>query len=137
LLRNPDLVAAFAEFLRRQTTTRLLEKILDRAFSDVAPDARALKDPAVVQFLVRDIQALCARSVWGFASEHAVYANGWEPPPGLPADKAWTVAFSSELPGCLEPAWLPVPKLRRATLAGAGILPQFTHPDALVGLLVA
>ena len=135
LLRNPDLVAASAEFLRRQTTTQLLERILDRAFSDLPLDAQALTDPETRQFLVRDIQALCARSVWGFAAEHAAYANGWEPPAGLPVDKAWTVAFSSELPGLLDPAWLPVPSFRRATLQGAGILPQFTHPDALVGLL--
>lgn len=135
LLRNPDLVAAFAEFLRRQATTQLLERIIARAFSEVRPDAAALQDPDIRQFLIRDIQALCARSIWGFAAEHAVYANGWEPPAGLPAGKAWTVAFSSELPGCIAPSWLGVPGLRQVQLQGAGILPQFTHPDALVGLL--
>ncbi|WP_293677161.1 alpha/beta fold hydrolase [uncultured Phenylobacterium sp.] len=134
LLRNPDLVAVFAEFLRRQATTQLLERILHRAFSDVPPDASALREPAVRQFLIRDIQALCARSVWGFASEHAVYANGWEAPAGLPA-KAWTLAFSSELPGCRDPAWLGIADVRRCTLEGAGVLPQFTHPDAVVALL--
>ena len=136
LLRNPDLVAPFAEFLRRQGTTQLLGRILDKAFSHVAPDAAALRDPAVRQFLVRDIQALCARSILGFASEHAVYANGWEPPPDLPADRTWTVALSSELPGAIDPtAWLPLPNLRRVTLEGAGILPQFSHPEALAALL--
>ena len=129
LLRNPDLVATFAEFLRRQATTQILERILDRAFSDVAVDAVALRDPAMRQFLIRDIQALCARSVWGFASEHAVYANGWEPPVDLPAGP-WTVAFSSELPGRADPAWLGLPDLRVRILEGAGVLPQFTHPDA-------
>lgn len=135
LLRNPDLVATFAEFLRRQATTQLLERIIVRAFAEVAPDAAALQDPAVRQFLIRDIQALCARSVWGFASEHATYASRWEPPAELPAGKAWTVAFSSELPGGIDPAWLPIPHLRRVTVEGAGILPQFTHPEALAGLL--
>ena len=134
LLRNSDLVAAFAEFLRRQATTPLLERILHRAFAEVAPDAEALRDPAVRHFLIRDIQALCARSVWGFASEHAVFANGWEPPADLPA-KAWTVAFSSALPGHADPDWLGIPNLTRRTLDGAGVLPQFTHPDAVVALL--
>lgn len=135
LLRNPELVAAFAEFLRRQATTEVLERILDKALGEVEPDARALEDPAVRRFLIRDIQALCARSGYGFASEHAVYANGWEAPRGLPA-RPWTVAFSSDLPGHLDPAWLRINDLRVVEIAGAGVLPQFTHPDELVGLLV-
>lgn len=134
LLRNPDLVVAFAEFLRRQATTQLLERILHRAFSDIPPDAERLNDPATLNFLIRDIQAMCARSVWGFAAEHAIYANGWEPPRDLPASMPWTAAFSSELAGHVDPAWLPIPGLRIETIRGAGILPQFTHPDALVAL---
>ena len=134
LLRNPELVAAFAEFLRRQATTEVLERILDKALGEVEPDARALRDPAVRQFLIRDIQALCARSVYGFAAEHAVYANGWEPPSGLPA-RPWTMALSRALPGHLDPAWLGIADLRLVRIPDAGVLPQFTHPDALVGLL--
>ena len=135
LLRNPDLVAAFAEFLRRQATRTLLERMIVRAFAEVEPDASALKAPAVRDFLIRDIQALCARSVRGFAAEHATYANGWEPPTGLVAGRGWTVAYSSELPGLIAPDWLPIADLRHVSLAGAGILPQFTHPDALAALL--
>jgi pimeloyl-ACP methyl ester carboxylesterase len=133
LLRNPDLVATFAEFLRRQATTRLLERILDKALGEVAPDAAALKDPAVRQFLIRDIQALCARSVWGFACEHAVYADGWTPPRDLPP-RPWTIALSTELPGHLDPAWLGVADLAVVRIEGAGVLPQFTHPEALAAL---
>jgi len=136
LLRNPDLVATFAEFLRRQATTGLLEQILDKVFSDLPLDADALRDPGVRAFLIRDIQALCARSGWGFASEHAAYANGWFPPAGL-GDHGWTVILSAGLPGHLDPAWLGVPGLRTVPLAGAGVLPQFTHPDALAELVAA
>lgn len=136
LLGNPDLVVAFAEFLRRQSTTQLLERIIDRGFSEVAPDAAALKDPAVRAFLVRDIQALSARSVWGFASEHAAYANGWTPPSDIPATVAWTFAVSSELPGDPSPEWLAIPGLRTVVIAGAGVLPQFTHPEQLIALLM-
>lgn len=135
LLRNPDLVVTFAEFLRRQATTQLLERILDRAFSEVAVDAAALKDKAVRAFLIRDIQALCARSVWGFAAEHAAYANGWEPPADLRPSSAWTLAVSGELSEDVTQGWLAVPDLRRVSIAGAGVLPQFTHPDALAELL--
>lgn len=134
LLRNPDLVAAFAEFLRRQATTKLLEQILDKVFSDLPLDAEALRDPAVRAFLIRDIQALCARSVWGFASEHAAYANGWRPPEGL-GEGDWTLLLSSGLPGHVDPAWLGIPDLRTTWIDGAGVLPQFTHPEVLANLI--
>jgi len=134
LLRNPDLVVTFAEFLRRQATTSLIHQILDKVFSDLPIDAEVLRDPAVREFLTRDIQALCARSVRGFASEHATYANGWLPPAGLEAH-AWTVALSADLPDQPDPAWVGLPGLRVVRLAGAGVLPQWTHPDALADVL--
>jgi DNA-binding CsgD family transcriptional regulator/pimeloyl-ACP methyl ester carboxylesterase len=134
LLRNPELVATFAEFLRRQTTTQTLERVLDKSLGEVESDRRALEDPAIREFLIRDIQALCARSVRGFAAENAVYAAGWEPPGDLP-QRPWTVAACSELPRHVQEPWLPVADVRRVRIEGAGILPQFTHPDALVRLL--
>ena len=135
LLRNPDLVVAFAEFLRRQATTELLERILDRAFSEVEADAEALKDPAVRRFLIRDTQALCARSMRGFAAENATYANGWTPPANLPTNILWTVAHS--MGGGVDGArnWFPIAGARAVEIEGAGVLPQFTHPEALVRLL--
>ncbi|MBU2150996.1 MAG: LuxR C-terminal-related transcriptional regulator, partial [Alphaproteobacteria bacterium] len=134
LLRNPDLVVAFAEFLRRQATTSTLEQILDKVFSDLPLDAETLTDPAVRAFLIRDIQALCARSVWGFAAEHAAYANGWRPPK-VEGAATWTAAFSSGLAGHADLAWLNLSSLRSVRLDGAGVLPQFTHPDALAKLV--
>lgn len=136
LLRNPDLVVAFAELLRRQATTPLLGRIIHKMMGEVPVDERAIEDPAVREFLVRDIQALCARSVRGFAAEQAVYAGGWEPPTDV-GGRPWTVALSSELPGHLDTAWLPLPGARTVSIDGAGILPQFTHPDALVDLISA
>ena len=136
LLSNPDLVVTFAEFLRRQTTTPLLDRILDKAFSDEPIDAQALKDPALRQFLIRDVQALCARSAWGFASEYATYAGGWEPPADMPVTSPWTFAYSTQRTRDFDPDWLSIPKLRITPILGAGVLPQFTHPDELVKLLV-
>lgn len=134
LLRNPELVATFAEFLRRQTTTQMLERLMDKSLGEVEPDRRALADPEVRRFLTRDIQGLCARSARGFAAENAVYAAGWEPPADLP-QRPWTVAACSELPRHVHRPWLPVADVRAVRIEGAGILPQFTHPDALVALL--
>lgn len=136
LLRNPDLVATFAEFLRRQTTTQLLNRILDSIFSEMPGDAAALRDPEVREFLIRDIQALCARSMWGFAAEHAAYANGWTPPAGL-GDHGWTAVVAGELRGAPDPAWLGLPGLQVMRLEGAGILPQFTHAEALAEIAAA
>lgn len=133
LLRNPDLVAAFAEFLRRQATTRLLERILEKTLDDVEADRMALEDPAVRQFLIRDIQAMCARSVWGFAAEHAVYANGWEPPADLP-ERPWRILGATGLTGPRPEDWLRPKGAEHVRLEGAGVLPQFTHPDAVVRL---
>lgn len=135
LLSNPDLVTAFAEFLRRQATTRLLDRILDRAFSELEPDSVALKDPDVRTFLIRDIQALCARSARGFAAEHGTYAHGWTPPPGLVEGAGWTVAVSGGLPPSPDDIWSALPGRRVVRLEGAGLLLQFTHPQALVALM--
>jgi DNA-binding CsgD family transcriptional regulator/pimeloyl-ACP methyl ester carboxylesterase len=136
LLRNPDLVVAFAEFLRRQATTQLLERIFDKAFGEVEADRAALQDPDVRRFLARDIQAMCARSAWGFAAEHAVYANGWEARAGL-LRRRWTVAVSTGLTGRRPEDWLDLSGADRVDIEGAGVLPQFTHPDALVRLIAA
>ncbi|MBL8555360.1 MAG: alpha/beta hydrolase [Phenylobacterium sp.] len=135
LLRNPELVATFAEFLRRQTTTQLLERMLDKTLGQIPIDAHAVRDPAVARFLIRDIQALCARSAHGFAAEHAVYAHGWSPR-DLP-ERTWTVALSTDLLGLVEPTWLGVRDVRVTRLEGAGLLPQFTHPAELAALLAA
>ncbi|WP_337188516.1 LuxR C-terminal-related transcriptional regulator [Phenylobacterium sp.] len=135
LLRNPQLVSVFAEFLRRQLTTPTIERVMFRALSEVAVDGRALEDPEVRGFLVRDIQAMCARSTWGFAGEHAVYAGGWEPPADVGAGAGWTVAVSAALPDQGDFSWLPIPGVRRARIEGAGVLLQFTHPGEIVKLL--
>lgn len=133
LLRNPDLVVAFAELLRRQATTALLERIFDRSMRDTPADHAALQDPKVREFLARDVQAMCARSVRGFVSEQAIYANGWEPPADLSAD-IWSLAMSSAVAAQSDFSWSPVPGLP-TVIEGAGLLVQFTHPEALVDLI--
>lgn len=136
LLRDTDLLEAFAELLRRAATSRTLHRILDRMLGEIPVDHAAAQDPEVREFLIRDIHALCARSMKGFAAEHATYATGWQPPRDLP-DRPWTLALSTDLPGHVPPDWLPVARLNVVRIEGAGILPQFTHPDALIRLLVA
>ena len=133
LLRNPDLVGAFAQFLRRQATTPLIARILARSFGDIAVDAGAMADPDVVTFLTRDIQAMCARSGAGFAAEHGLYARGWTPA-ASPAARGWTFAVSTVAPS-VDLDWAPVPDMTVVKLEGAGVLPQFTHAEALADLV--
>lgn len=133
LLRNPDLVEAFSQFLRRQSTTPLVTRILARSLSENPVDAAAMADPEVVNFLVRDIQAMSARSGAGFAAEHGLYANGWRPRASAAA-RGWTFVRSTELPRA-DLSWAPVPEMTVVDLEGAGILLQFTHPEALADLL--
>ena len=71
----------------------------------------------------------------GFAAENATYANGWTPPANLPTSSLWTVAHSmgGGVDGALN--WFPIAGVRAVEIEGAGVLPQFTHPRALVRLL--
>jgi hypothetical protein len=72
--------------------------------------------------------------VRGFASEHAAYANGWRAPEGLGGGD-WTVLLSSGLTGHVDSAWLGIPGLPTVWIEGAGVLPQFTHPQRLASLI--
>jgi DNA-binding CsgD family transcriptional regulator len=51
------------------------------------PTARCCERPGVLASMVRDIQAMAARTSHGFAHEQSLYARGWTPPalePGTP-----------------------------------------------------
>jgi pimeloyl-ACP methyl ester carboxylesterase/DNA-binding CsgD family transcriptional regulator len=136
LLAHPGLVEPFAEMLRRQTKSALIERVLRRACSTVEADRRVLEeDPALLPALVRDQQGLLARTVRGFVDETRIFADGWSPP-GVPDDAAWTIAWSGALvPDPDVRPWAGLPNLMLETLEGAGVLLALTHTDQLIALL--
>ena len=132
LLGNPRLVRGFAEAMRRHATASVIERNLRQTCSSAA-DRAVLEDRAVVDGLVRDIQALSARSVEGFATEHALFAEGWSP--ASVSHGCWTVVRSGDLAPEPDAPWAGLPSLRFVTLERAGLLPQFTHPAELTSLV--
>jgi pimeloyl-ACP methyl ester carboxylesterase/DNA-binding CsgD family transcriptional regulator len=135
LLGNPKLVEPVTELLRRHSDSKMVESNLRRTCSQAAIDIALLEDRAIVDGLVRDIQALVARSSSGFASEHAVFANGWTPPQ-VTAGR-WTVLSSTGLGEPPRSPWENLPDVRFGNLEGAGFLLQFTHVQELVAAIKA
>jgi len=134
ILDQPHLIEGLGELIRRRTRSDFLEAALDQTLGAIPSDRDALKDPAVRAQLIRDIQAQFAHTSAGYAAEHALYAAGWRVPEV--AGGAWAVAHTAAL-GAEPPhaPWLGLPEVSFHTLAGAGVLAQFTHADALAELL--
>lgn len=135
LLGNPKLVAPVTELLRRHADSELVESNLRQTCGQAALDVQLLTDQSIVDGLVRDIQALVARSATGFAAEHAIYANGWEPP--AVNTGRWTVLRSTGLAQQPAEPWAELPNLRVISLADAGFLPQFTHATEMTAAVKA
>lgn len=135
ILEQPHLIAGLGEFIRRRTRSDFLETALDQTLGGIAPDREALREPAVRAQLIRDIQALFAHTSEGYAAEHALYARGWQAP-ALAGEGSWAVAHSGALgePPSRTP-WLGLPGASFHALAGAGVLAQFTHAEALAALI--
>lgn len=131
---RPELVAVFSEMMRRQTRTELLAKIVRRSASHIAADREVLDRPGVLTSMVRDIQAMAARSSHGFAREQGLYARGWRPP-ALTGDARWLVVECGPLamPG-VEAAFQALPGARFAVIPDAGLLLYHSHPERVVEL---
>ena len=131
---RPELVTVFSEMMRRQTRTELMADIVRRSTSHVAADREVLDRPGVLTSMVRDIQAMAARSSHGFAQEQGLYARGWEPP-ALSGDSRWLVVECGPLamPG-IEAAFTGLPDARFEILPDAGLLAYHSHAEAVVAL---
>jgi len=134
---RPELVASFAEMMRRQTRTDIMGGILRRVAQSIPADREVLERPGVLTSMVRDIQAMAARTSQGFAQEQSLYARGWRPPalqPGPP----WLLVECGQtpMPG-VEEAFGGLPDCRLATLPDAGLLVYHSHPEAVVDLFAA
>jgi len=135
ILATPQAIGPLGEFIRRRTRSDVLEKLLRETLKTLPQDLAALDDPAVKAQLVRDIQAQFAHSAAGYVGEHALYAEGWTPP-AVAGSGPWTIVHAGGLsaPPPREP-WAGLPGARFVELPGAGVLAQFTHAEALAGLI--
>lgn len=134
---RPELVASFSEMMRRQTRTDLMAGIVRRLSQNIPADKAVCERPGVLASMVRDIQAMAARTSHGFAQEQSLYARGWQPPalkPGTP----WLLVEcgASAMPG-VETAFASVPDARFVVLPEAGLLVYYSHPEAVVDLFAA
>jgi pimeloyl-ACP methyl ester carboxylesterase/DNA-binding CsgD family transcriptional regulator len=135
MLARPQAIAAFGEFVRKRTRSDLLERMLRETLRALPQDLAALDDPAVMAQLARDIQAQFAHTSAGYAAEHGVYAAGWTPPP-VSGPAPWTIVHAAGLSRTPpRDPWLDLPQVRFTELAGAGVLAQFTHAEALASLI--
>jgi pimeloyl-ACP methyl ester carboxylesterase/DNA-binding CsgD family transcriptional regulator len=135
ILARPQAIGPLGEFIRKRTRSDVLEKLLRETLKTLPQDLAALDDPAIKAQLVRDIQAQFAHSAAGYVAEHALYAEGWTPPP-VPGGGPWTIIHAGGLstPPPREP-WEGLPGVRFVELPGAGVLAQFTRAEALAGLI--
>lgn len=133
-LVRPELVGLFGEMLRRQTRTELVADMVRRSADHVAADREVLGRPGVLSSMVRDIQAMAARSSDGFAREQSLYARGWEPP-AVSGAAPWLVMECGPLtlPG-VETVFGALPQVRFAELADAGLLFYHSHPAEVADL---
>ncbi len=132
---QPHLIEAFAEMLRRQTRTDLLETIIRQSLEEIESDRLTLDDPRILRQLVRDAQALAARSSAGFAAEHALYARGWRAPSRVGGER-WTVlhGVSLMLPDARQ-RWAHLPQATFHDHPSAGLLVYFTFPETVAELI--
>jgi pimeloyl-ACP methyl ester carboxylesterase/DNA-binding CsgD family transcriptional regulator len=137
LQRHPELTAPFFELMRRQTGTERLAALLTESFKSGAPsDFKGLQDPEGLDWMVRDIQAMVARSISGIVQERLVYARGWSPPSKV-GGRSWTIAQCAELGSSSpQPWWSTLPDFRFELIATGGLQLTMTHPETIVGLLV-
>ena len=137
LLRHPRLADPFARMITRQTREDVLTRLLTGVYAAVEADRLCAQDPAVMQLLIADLRGLVGRSAEGFAAEHQLFAEGWTPPPNFePAP--WTFAFSGGLwPDRDLAVWRGLAAGPLTIVPQAGQLIQFTHADALVGVIAS
>jgi pimeloyl-ACP methyl ester carboxylesterase/DNA-binding CsgD family transcriptional regulator len=132
---QPDLINLITELMRRQNSTRLLRETILRSAHHIEADRRIVEEPTVLTSLIRDCQAMSARSARGFAVEQALYARGWTVP-RVVGGAAWRVIDFPEMPMAgLDEVFGHLPGVSFGELPGAGLFPNYSHPDQLAGLL--
>ena len=137
MLKHPEMIAALAEMMRRQTRSDLLARTLRRSLSDAPADRAAVNDPVVLARLVRDAQGISSRSSRGFADEMAAYVRGWRLPDRI-GGEGWKIVYGNglEWPAADPSIWAGLfPDVQTASIPDAGFLAYFTHPEAVAAML--
>lgn len=134
-MENPHMIDLVAEILRRQTRSDLMEKVMRQSLTHIPCDLQALKTPGVMESLVRDAQAMFARSSAGFAAEHRAFVAGWEVPSNVGGER-WTIAECGHvaMPDA-RVIWGGLPNAQFRIIEDAGLLVYFTHPTLIADLV--
>lgn len=134
-LANPDLISVFAEMMRRQTRSDFVRSNMRNSLRDNPADIEALESPGVLDYLVREAQAMSARSSRGFVDEHAAYARGWRVPTNVGGDKWLFVDGDNPALDGADRVFGSVPNAQFVRLKGAGLLLYITHTEAVADLV--
>ncbi|MDO9335123.1 MAG: alpha/beta fold hydrolase [Caulobacter sp.] len=132
---QPDLITLIAELMRRQNSTHLLRETILRSAQPIAADQRAISEPTVMTSLIRDCQAMSARTIRGFATEQSLFARGWTPPRQV-GGASWRIIEFPEMPmPGIEAVFGYLPGVSFGELPEAGLFPYYSHPEQVAGLL--
>ncbi|MDQ0463593.1 pimeloyl-ACP methyl ester carboxylesterase/DNA-binding CsgD family transcriptional regulator [Caulobacter ginsengisoli] len=134
-LANPDLIGVFSEMLRRQTRSDLVRTTLRNSLKDNLADREALEQPGILDYMVREAQAMSARSCRGFADEHAAYARGWRVPEGIGGER-WLVVEGATLAlEGVERVFGDLPNASFVKMPRAGLMLYISHPREMAELV--
>ena len=133
LLGRASLITVVAEALRRRTADAQARVLLQRLYSSVQADEPAV-EPDVLEHVIRDTQAMLARTARGLIDELRLYAEGWRPPPRLPAG-CWRVAWGPDMWNALTASAWAMAGAETSRIEGLSFLGAYTHPDDLADLL--
>lgn len=136
-LTNPDLIGVFAEMMRRQTRSDLVRATLINSLKDNAADQAALELPGVLDYMVRETQAMNARSSRGFVDEHAAYARGWRVPKGIGGGRWLVIEGDSLALDGVERVFGDLPNPQFVQVERGGLMLYITHAQAVADLVAA
>jgi DNA-binding CsgD family transcriptional regulator/pimeloyl-ACP methyl ester carboxylesterase len=134
MLSQPAVIGIIGEAARQRSGSQGARALLNRLGGGVESDRLAAQNPEVANHLLRDVQGLLARSARGLIDELKVYADGWTPPPRLPTGP-WHVAIGGALWSAEEAEAWQATGAETCLIDDLGLLPIYTHADALADLL--
>ena len=134
LLARPAIIGIVAEAARQRSAGQSVRALLNRLGSGLEVDRLAAERPEVANHLMRDVQGLLARTSRGPVDELRLYADGWSVPSHL-AGGPWRVAWGATMWSAEEARRWEDAGAETRVIDGLGLLPAYTHADALAELL--